>query len=151
MVSDTVHGNVVFAKNNTQIDSHPFWSALAAYANDSPDVENPCDDDSTDPGCFAATLCDYTRDFDSLDAIQVASSTFNPNCASYYSLQILDDMLDVEVANYTTVNKGYDDVFKYYVEYLRQMVPDALTEFMAHATDKLPNGGPGQAFFDVSH
>ena len=151
MVSDTVNGNVIFAKNNTQLDSHPYWSALAAYANDASNTQNPCDDDSTDPGCLAATLCDYTLEFASLDAIQAASSTFNPNCASYYTLKVLDDMLDVEVTNYTAVNKGYDSVFKYYVEYVKQMVSDALTQFMAHATSDLPSGGPGQAFFNCAY
>lgn len=35
-------------------------------------------------------------------------------------------MLNVEVTNYTIVNKGYDGVFSYYINYIKEIVLDAL-------------------------
>lgn len=60
-------------------------------------------------------------------------------------------MLNVEVTNYTAVNEGYDGVFGYYVDYIKEMVPDALNQFMAIATLKNPNGGDGQKYFDCKY
>jgi hypothetical protein len=52
-------------------------------------------------------------------------------------------MLNVEVTNYTAVNKGYDGVFGYYVDYIKEMVLDALNQFIPIATSRNPNGGDG--------
>ncbi|KAH8662506.1 hypothetical protein BX600DRAFT_499009 [Xylariales sp. PMI_506] len=106
---------------------------------------------NTEPQCMVANLCDYTRSFATLDDIQAASSSISSVCASYYALQVLTDMLDTEVTNYTNVNSGYDGVFSDYVDYVREMVPDALTLFMATATASAPNGGLGQQYFDCAY
>ncbi|KFY09864.1 hypothetical protein V492_05320 [Pseudogymnoascus sp. VKM F-4246] len=60
-------------------------------------------------------------------------------------------MLNVEVTNYTAVNEGYDGVFGYYVDYIKEMVLDALNQFMAIATLKNPNGGDDQKYFDCKY
>lgn len=151
MVSDTFNDKTIFAANNTQIDSHPYWSELAAYAADaSSDVEG-CTDESTDDWCMTSTYCDYTLRFGSLDAIEAANSTFNGNCASYYTFHVLSNMLSVEVTNYTAVNKGYDGVFGDYVDYVKSMVPDALSQFMANPTPSSPTGGDGLPHFDCAY
>lgn len=51
------------------------------------------------------------------------------------------------MANFTTVNDGYDDVWGYYVKYVEQMIPAALYEFMAGPSPNNPSGGPGNNFF----
>lgn len=78
------------------------------------------------------TYCDHTLQFSNLTAITAAKSfgTINPICSSDYSLQVLSDMLDTEVANYTLVNDGYDGVFSDYVDCIKELVSDALTQFM---------------------
>ena len=153
MVSDTYDNTSIFAANNTQIDSHPFWSALAAYANDASSDEDVCDDESTDSWCMIDTYCDYTLQFSTLDAIltsEVAGLT-DPVCSSFYTLQVLSDMLDTEVTNYTAVNSGYDGVFSDYVDYVKEMVPDAINQFMAQATAANPGGGAGQQYFNCEY
>lgn len=60
-------------------------------------------------------------------------------------------MINEEISNYTSVNSGYDGLFKYYIEYLTNMVPDALSSFMAIATATSPKGGAGQAYFDCTY
>lgn len=148
MISDTFNDDSILAANNTQLDSHPFWSALGAYAEDVDSDNVNCPDDSTDPACMVNTYCDYTREFKTLDELQAASGTFLDICTSYYALGVLNYMLTAEVANYTTVNKGYDGVFDDYVDYVKEMVPDALGSFMATSTATSPAGGAGQQFFD---
>lgn len=54
-------------------------------------------------------------------------------------------------ANYTTVDNGYDAVFKYYVEYVKELIPSTLDKFMYEAAEpgsgNSPNG-PGSAYFE---
>jgi hypothetical protein len=111
------------------------------------------DDEDFDPVCSVNTLCDYTLQFDTLDAIQAASSagTIDDVCVSFYTLHTLSTMINEEMSNYTSVNSGYDGLFKYYTEYVKNMVPDALSSFMAIATLHSPNGGAGQAYFDCTY
>jgi len=155
MISDTsnANANTVFAANNTQLESHPFWSALAAYADDSEPEVIGCTDEDTSPDCSISTYCDYTLVFDTLDEIAAAAAagTIDDVCISWYSLQTLSEMIDGSITNYTAVDKGYDQVFKYYVEYVKNMVPDALGKFMAIATPTSPNGGAGQQYFDCKY
>lgn len=155
MVSDTSNdnANTVFAANNTQSDSHPFWSALAAYAGDSAAEVIGCTDEDTSDACSISTYCDYTLVFDTLDAISAASAagTIKDVCISWYTLQTLSNTLDESITNYTAVDKGYDSLFKYYVEYVKNMVPYAITKFMANASPKYPNGGDGQQFLDCTY
>lgn len=153
MVSDTYLNTSILATNNTQIDSHPFWSALAAYANDSSPGEDECDDESTESWCMIDSYCDYTLQFSNLTAITTAKifGTINPICSSDYSLQVLSDMLDTEVANYTLVNDGYDGVFGDYVDYIKELVPDALMQFMAPPTPSNPAGGAGNKYFTCEY
>lgn len=153
MVSNTLDGTAIYAANNTQIDSHPFWSALAAYANDASSGTDECYDDSTDSWCLIETYCNYDLTFTSIDdiATHVSAYHIDPVCSSYYTLQVLKDMLNTEVTNYTAVNKGYDGVFGDYVSYIKEMVPDALNEFMAQPTVSKPAGGPGQQFFSCEY
>jgi len=155
MVSDTNNdnANTIFAANNTQSDIHPFWSALAAYAKDYESETIGCADDDTSGDCMVQTYCDYTLEFDTLDAIQAASAagTIPDVCVSYYVLQTLSEMIDTELTDYDNVNSGYDDLFGYYVEYVKGMIPDAIDRFMAVATRSSPKGGDGQQYFDCTY
>jgi glucan 1,3-beta-glucosidase len=156
MISDTANdnANTVFAANNTQLDSHPFWSALAAYADDSAPEDVGCtDDEDTSAVCQISTYCDWTLTFDTLDAISAAATagTINEVCVSWYTLQTLSYTIDGSITNYTTVNTGYDQVFKYYVEYVKNMVPYGLGAFMADASPSSPNGGAGQKYFECTY
>ncbi|EON98175.1 hypothetical protein UCRPA7_6324 [Phaeoacremonium minimum UCRPA7] len=49
--------------------------------------------------------------------------------------------------NYTTVDDGYDSVFKYYVKAVKDMVPAALASFMAPSSSDNPSGGTGNKYF----
>lgn len=155
MVSDTANdnANTVFAVNNTQLNSHPFWSDLAAYADDSEAEVLGCTDEDLSADCNINTYCDYTLTFDTLDEISAADAagTINDVCVSWYTLQTLSHTIDGAITNYTAVDTGYDSLFKYYVEYVKNMVPDAISAFMATASPSSPAGGAGQAYFDCTY
>jgi hypothetical protein len=60
-------GAIETAKNNTQANAHPFWSALALWGDESDPVILLCDDDDKD--CPGDPPCDLTLDFADLDAL----------------------------------------------------------------------------------
>ena len=50
-------------------------------------------------------------------------------------------MLDEALNNYTSVDNGYDSVFKYYAESVKGLIPLQIETFMA-------KGAPGNQYFD---
>ena len=153
MVSDTYDETAIFAAKNTQLDSHPYWSALAAYADSSSSGVDICNDESTSAECQIVSYCDFMEQFSTMEAVLTAevAGLVDPVCSSYYTLQVLSDTLSIEVTNYTKVNEGYDGVFGDYVDYVKRMVSDALNKFMAVATGTTPGGGPGQQFLNCEY
>jgi len=150
MVSNTDTGEIVYAANNTQAIGHPYWSALAGYLEDYTADFQDCDEDDPDPRCVDQTQCDQTLTFATLDLLAAAVGTFPNICTDYYALGVLQSELKSAVANYSSVNKGYDAVFGDYKSYVVSMVPDALAKFMADPTSKSPAGGPGNKYFSCT-
>ena len=150
MISNTENDAVIYAKNNTQADAHPFWSALAGYLDDYNPLDQSCPDNDTSSECMTNPLCDNTKTFATLDDLQAAAGTFPAICTDYYALGILRSTLSESLANYTNVDNGYDAVFGYYVEYVKDIIPDALNEFMDSGDYKNPSGGPGNKYFDCT-
>jgi hypothetical protein len=73
MISNTDSGDNIYAKNNTQSNGHPFWSALAVYRDDSEPEILLCDDDDTSSECLMQNPCDLTRTFANMDALAAAA------------------------------------------------------------------------------
>ncbi|RDW93688.1 glycoside hydrolase family 71 protein [Aspergillus mulundensis] len=96
---------------------------ILVCSDDDDDIEPGCEDNSPPP-------CDLSRTFTSLDAL-AAAKDIPDVCISMYTMQVLMDMLDTALANYTDVNNGYDEKFDYYVKYLRDMVPGAINTVIA--------------------
>lgn len=91
-----------------------------------------CSDDDDDPDCTedSPDPCDLSRYFSSWEDLQDATDI--PDiCMPMYAMQVLMDILDTALKNYTDVNNGYDEKFGYYVKYLRDMVPHAIDEVIA--------------------
>ncbi|OBT71633.1 hypothetical protein VF21_09708 [Pseudogymnoascus sp. 05NY08] len=147
MLSDIDNSVLVLAKNNTQAIAHPFWSALGAYIDESEAEVLMCDDDDTSANCQTEPPCDPSVNLQDLLTLKVASLAFPAACTDRYAVGVLSNMLDATVANYTTVDDGYDTVFGYYEEYVKEMIPEALQAFMADPTPNNPSGGPGNKFF----
>lgn len=150
MVSNPDSGDNIYAKNNTQANSHPFWSALAVYGDDyAPDILL-CDDDDTSPGCLIQDPCDMTRTFADMDALAAAAGSYDASCAPIYALNVLSDSLDSNLAAYNDVNNGYDGVFGDYADYVKDMVGSVVQEFMADSTSQNETGGRGNKYFDCT-
>jgi glucan 1,3-beta-glucosidase len=133
---------VIYAKDNTQAHSHPFWSMLAGYLDDGADDEVlECNDDDDSPACNGTPLCDFSQDFATLDEVQAASGSFSPACTDYYTIRALENMLQDTIGQFASADNGYDALYGYYVESVKNSVPTALDTFMAK------NDGPGNQYF----
>jgi glucan 1,3-beta-glucosidase len=135
---------VIYAKDNTQARSHPFWSILAGYLDDGANNQIlECTDDDTSDACNATPLCDYSATYDTLDAVLAASGSFSPACADLYALRALQTMLQVSVDQFASTDNGYDDAYGYYVEAVKAFVPSGLAQFMSDT-------GAGNQYFTCS-
>ncbi|OBT68746.1 hypothetical protein VE03_02225 [Pseudogymnoascus sp. 23342-1-I1] len=147
MISDVENSVTILAEDNTQAIAHPFWSALGAFINHSETQLLVCAGDDNSEECLVEPICDKSLEFSSLDTLQAATGTFPEVCTDAYAIGALSSMLGASVANFTTINDGYDDVWGYYVKYVKQMIPSALYEFMRGPSANNPSGGPGNKFF----
>ncbi|KAJ5211430.1 exo-1-3-beta-D-glucanase [Penicillium cinerascens] len=150
MISNTADNDIILAKDNTQGLRHPFWSALAGYLDDYQPQILSCPDNSIDPACLSTWKCDLSQTYTTVDSLNVAASDYPNQCMPYYALGTLYYTLNNTMANYTSTNVDYDKYFGYYQEYVRDMVPDALNEFMAASTPSQPEGGAGNKYFDCT-
>ncbi|OAA70222.1 LysM domain-containing protein [Akanthomyces lecanii RCEF 1005] len=147
MISEDT-GAIEAAKPNTQANSHPFWSALAVWGDESgPDIV-VCDDDS--PDCVAELPCDLTKDFDNMDALAAAQGSFPDECAAYYVVPTLANSLETSLAAYDDANKGYDDVWDDYAGAFRDSTDAVIQKFVAQPASRDDNGGPGNKYFDCT-
>jgi chitinase len=75
--------------------------------------------------------CDLGLKFDNLDDLNAAADGMRAKCLAAYTMRTLITMLDTAYDNYTSVNDGYDNEFKYYVTSIEKLVPQVLkTSFM---------------------
>ncbi|KID82778.1 LysM domain-containing protein [Metarhizium guizhouense ARSEF 977] len=149
MISDD-SGAIETAKENTQANAHPFWSALAVWGDESDPVVLLCDEEDTDPGCLHNDACDLSKDFADMDALVAAQGSIPPECAPYYVVNALSNLLEGSLGAYDSANKGYDAVWEYYAEGFRGSVDAMIRKFTADSTPSNRKGGPGIHYFDCT-
>ncbi|KAK6004282.1 hypothetical protein QM012_009132 [Aureobasidium pullulans] len=127
--------------------------------DDDEDDENEDDDGDDDDGDDEDFLpgdyepCDLGLTFDSLDDLNAAADKMRAKCLAAYTMRTLITMLDTAYDNYTSVDDGYDEEFKYYVKSIEKLVPQVLdTSFMfdmeKSAGISFPYPGRGMSYFD---
>ncbi|KAM3064854.1 hypothetical protein ACMFMF_011694 [Clarireedia jacksonii] len=119
---------------------------LESYVTD----DGEYDDDEFDSNANSTAPCDYSLSFETLADLEAVADQYSVYCAEIYGLMALSAELTAAYANYTNVNNGYDDAFAYYVKYVRDEVPSAMTEFMDTGNGYVGpavTDSPGQAFF----
>ncbi|WYZ38473.1 hypothetical protein EsH8_III_000387 [Colletotrichum jinshuiense] len=89
-----------------------------------------------DPSARPKTLDDLIKGID--------NNSFNAVCRNRWALRILSDSLDSFQADYADALKGYDSVFGYYIDYVKQSITPQLESYMNFDT------GPGNKFFTCS-
>ncbi|KID60716.1 LysM domain-containing protein, partial [Metarhizium brunneum ARSEF 3297] len=149
MISDD-SGAIETAKENTQANAHPFWSALAVWGDESDPLALLCDEEDTDPGCLHNDACDLSKDFADMDALVAAQGSIPPEFAPYYVVNALSNLLEGSLGAYDGANKGYDAVWEYYAEGFRGSVDAMIRKFTADSTPSNRNGGPGIHYFEAS-
>ncbi|KAF2153724.1 glycoside hydrolase family 55 protein [Myriangium duriaei CBS 260.36] len=147
MLTNSGKNETIYAANNTQAIAHPFWSMLALYFEDANPWDLDCDQDPNQNGCAEGPLCNFTRFYNNLDDVtaDLNAGVFDPSCVDYYSLGALQTMLLASINNYTSVADGYDDVFGYYTEYVKDLVEPAMQQFLN------VSGAPGNQYFTCTH
>lgn len=117
------------------------------YADDEPPwpdwldptmIEN--DDWITDD---SGVFCDPATKPGSLDELLgvLDPNKISPLCWNIFASDILQDMLDQALDDYQSVLDGYDGVFGYYVDWVKDSITPALRKYMDL------DGGPGNAYF----
>ncbi|KAI8165718.1 hypothetical protein K4K54_008207 [Colletotrichum sp. SAR 10_86] len=89
-----------------------------------------------DPAVRPKTLDDLVKSID--------DNSYNAVCWNRWALRILSDSLDSFQADYASALEGYDSVFGYYVDYVKQSINPQLTAYMDFDT------GLGNKFFTCS-
>lgn len=79
-------------------------------------------------------VCDLSRKFDSLEALANADD-LDSMCRALLAFPLLMDKLDKIWAEYNEVNKGYDDLFKFYAKYF----PTVANEEISNCTRENDN------------
>ncbi len=98
---------------------------------------------------FSKPICDYAREFRSLDELEAATEV-SAYCREIYALGVLQVMLDDSHNKYNDENNGYDSKFKSYVRYMDKMVDPALDAFMVDKSG-LPGEGMKCKYMAVSY
>lgn len=120
------------------------------YADDEPPwpdwldptmIEN--DDWITDD---SGVFCDPATKPGSLDELLgvLDPNKISPLCWNIFASDILQDMLDQALDDYQSVLDGYDGVFGYYVDWVKDSITPALRKYMDL------DGGPGNAYFSCA-
>ncbi|KAJ6029918.1 carbohydrate-binding module family 24 protein [Penicillium canescens] len=115
---------------------------------DNADLPGGCaNDDGSDPACAEPTVCNFTLDFSTLDALEDAVGNLDPVCVDFYTLDGLATVLEQTLNNYTGITNNYDTKFDEYVDYIKEIIPDQLNEFMRVEAPY----GPGNQFFRCTY
>lgn len=125
-------------------DTGPAGICPSMTCEDEPHI---CDDDDTSAACNVTPDCDLSLNFDTMADLSAASGSFPNQFIDYHALGVLGSMLSSALTNYSAVNSGYDAVFGDYVTYTKEMVPVALSQFIAPSSKSEPEGGAGNKYF----
>ncbi|OTA07931.1 GH18, chitinase CHI18-8 [Trichoderma parareesei] len=93
------------------------------------------DGDGTDYGCLEED------NPGTLEGIADVIDNFNERCLSYFTLETLYDMLIDTLSLFDENSHDYDDKFKYYEEWIKELVDPKLDDYMRFGD------GPGNQFF----
>ncbi|KAF5528333.1 Mutanase [Colletotrichum aenigma] len=105
------------------------------------------EEDDVYPSILSAdTTCDPSVRPKTLDDLVkvMNDDTYNPVCRNLWALRILSDSLDSFQADYKDALSGYDAVFGYYADYVKQRISPQLESYMDFDT------GRGNEFFTCS-
>ncbi|KAJ6124088.1 carbohydrate-binding module family 24 protein [Penicillium samsonianum] len=104
------------------------------------------DDDGSDPECESVTICDFTKSYATLDALEAAIDEVDPACIGFHTLDGLRAELNQMLSNYSDITGSYDSKFNDYVKYVKETINSQLKDFMRSESPY----GPGNQFFQCT-
>lgn len=100
-----------------------------------------------DPDQEEGSLCDFSVEYNDLDALEKAAGSIHSGCLPIHTLRVLKKMLRSAIEKYHSVNNGYDDKFNSYRKYMNKALP-ALLDDWAYWRDYQGRIGDGIKYFD---
>ncbi|KAI0545346.1 hypothetical protein F4679DRAFT_561711 [Xylaria curta] len=156
----TWNGNWVAWMNENTKTARIKWAkdlnfgGTSDWAVDLESFRDPVDGDTSGGELIAGSPSDCPLIFNDLDHVmQYATAHLIPSfCRSIYVLGAMGQMLDSVIAEYEDTNNNYDGKFKYYAEYIDDLVNPQLQNWMDNwGTDKETKRGLGNRFFDCKY
>lgn len=109
-----------------------------------------CAWDDTRDFCQVTSLCDTMTTYSTFADMDNALSSIPDECQDYIALDTMQNVLDGVMAEYDSANDGYDAVFGYYQEYMKDFIPSAIDLYMSSSSAINPGGGDAIKFFQCS-
>jgi chitinase len=99
---------------------------------------------------YPSFRCDKT--YDNLDALEKDAGNFPENCAPLYTLLAMEQLLNDTLAKYDEVKNDYDGKFKYYEQYINDLVNPQLENWMAWSDkNEETKKGLGNQYFSCKY
>ena len=156
----TWNGNWVAWMDGPTKDRRIAWAkglnigGTSDWAVDLEKFYDPVEGDSSGGENIVGTAADCSLEFNDLDHVFQYASSFllPPYCRSIYLLSAMSKMLDTVIAQYKNTSNNYEGKFKYYAEYINDLVNPQLANWMDNwDTDQETKQGLGNRFFDCKY
>lgn len=156
----TWRGNwVAWMDSNTKISRVDWAKGLniggtSDWAVDLAKFHDPVEGDTSGGELIVGVPAECPLEFNDLDhVVQYATSNQIPSyCRSIYILGAMAKMLDTVIAEYKDTDNNYNGKFKYYEEYINDLVNPQLVNWMDNwGTDEETKQGLGNRFFDCKY
>lgn len=154
----TWYGNWVAYMNVSTKDSRTSWikglnfGGTTDWAVDLQDFYSPIDGDTSGGEYVEALDLGCDGDYEDLDAVVKDKDNVPSHCASEYILVAMDTLLNDTLDKYNTIKNDYDGKFKYYSEYINDLVNPKLEFWMDNSeTNQDTKQGVGNRFFSCKY
>ncbi|GJN82008.1 hypothetical protein PLIIFM63780_005544 [Purpureocillium lilacinum] len=113
------------------------WAVdLESFTGDYPEEDSDPDDPEIDVSDLEKLLCPIDMNPGSMRALLEKSDTIPSICRAQFAAKILHQDLDDAVTKYAEAATGFDDLFGYYADWLKDSINSRLEDFMSFEDGK---------------
>ncbi|KAL5425231.1 hypothetical protein PMIN04_002728 [Paraphaeosphaeria minitans] len=154
----TWDGNWVAYMNTSTKDSRIIWikdlnfGGVSDWAVDLQSYQDPIEGDTSGGELVEALSMECDGDYDDLDAVVEDKANIQPHCTSEHLLVAMDGLLNDTLKKYDDVKNDYNGKFKYYSEYINDLINPKLEDWMDNSEkDDSTKKGLGNRFFNCRY
>jgi chitinase len=152
----TWDGNWIAYMDDDQKDSRISWvkglnfAGTTDWAVDLQEYQTPLDRNSSIDDDYPDLSCD--KEYEDLDALEKDADNIPSYCAPLYILTAMGTLLNDTLKKYDEVKNDYDGKFKYYEQYINDLVNPQLENWMDNFDrNEETKQGLGNRFFDCKY